>query len=318
MTLIIAGFEKKKNPWANVWAEKTTTANELKTYGLFAVADSLITSNDGETSRPLLSGLRKIHSIPIKLWKPYFVDGVFRDYFEVHFESECFVAFAGSTLTATHALDVIAEHLSKLRISYDSKTQNEVESKYVVRRDCQYIELRDAKRYTEWDDDMFLPSDFNGLLTADYLADVIEHSINVALKSAKKYRISEKAFKQMGTDFLAGIQCPATGQYRLFTFRMRCKINDEHMMEVFASRQEISDEEVAVLGMRNEFETRAQSAYKDALSAGTSTGAMLFNFLNVAIDEVTATEDVLIDRPAIHKLLENGTLSKVDFMKSPD
>lgn len=315
MTLIIAGFERAKDPWAGAWGKSRVGSDELKTFGLFAVADSLITSNSGGSARPLLSGLRKIHPIPIKLWKPYIVNGIFRDYLEVHSETECFVAFAGSTLTSTHVLDVITEHLAMLRISFERIDKGGVASSYVVKRDCEYINPRDTNEYIEWGEDMFLSSDFEGLLTGDYLADVIEHSINVGLKSARKYRLDATDFKLMAADFLAGIQCPATNRYRLFTFRMDFRINDEGVLEVFANRKEISEDEVAVLGMRKEFESRAQLVYSEALKRGKSTGESLFNFLNTAIDEVAFSSHVSIDRPSVHKFFERGSLSKVGFKK---
>jgi hypothetical protein len=320
MTLVIAGFDKRVNPWGSVWS-KGNAAKEMENHGLFAVADSLITTAGGHSSQPLLSGLRKIHSVPVKLWKPYFVDTDFRDYLEVHYETECFIAFAGSTLTATHALDVIATHLSTLRISFDTKaarsaSRQERKSHYVVRRDCEYIEVRDSKEYVEWGLDMFLESDFQGILTADRLADDIKHSIDVALKSAKKYRLDQRAFEAMRTDFAAGIQCPATGHSRVFVFRTEFHKNSEGVFEVFASRREVGQNEIVVLGMRKEFEERAQTAYDAALHSQVPTGAALFDFLNKAIDEVAVSGSVQIDRPSVHKRLEQGRMVNVELMRA--
>ena len=332
MTLIIAGFEKQKDPWETAWkatknglwnmpdavakAEHGKLPIKLVTNGLFAVADSLISTPGTHASRPILSGLRKIHPIAVQLWKPYIVNREFRNYSEIHLSTQCFVAFAGSTLTATHVLNTISEHLGMLRITFESDDIATHKPRYVVKRDCEYVHIRDTKKHIEWSDDMYSSSDFENILTAEHIAEVIEHSINVAFNSAKRYRLDENAFKQMQTEFVAGIQCPATRQYRLFSFRFMTRLSGEGLMEAYTVRQETYDDQVVVLGMRDEFEVRAQVAYQMALKAGTPTGRALFDFLNLAIDEVVETDNVLIDRPSSHKHLENGTLKKIGFKKS--
>ena len=169
MTLVIAGFEKVKDGWGKVWGKHDPGTMSLRTEGLFVVADSVITATGSAGQRPILSGLRKAHFIPIKLWKPYFVDRYFRNYSEVFMESGCFVAFSGSTLTATHALNGIVEHLGKLQISY-VRSKVGGPGKYIVQRSCEFNLLRDEPGTTLWNEDMFLPNDFFGLLTSEYIA----------------------------------------------------------------------------------------------------------------------------------------------------
>jgi hypothetical protein len=342
MTLVIAGFEKEKDAWADAWpmdkveldewspedipeiAEKTAEPAEdrpikLTTNGLFAVADSLITTPGVRNPKPLLAGLRKIHPIPVTVWKPYIVNGLFRDYLEIEsgLSTTCFVAFAGSTLTASHAMNSITEHLSSLRITHVYPNGPHNAARYAVRKNCEYLDIRDAKGYIEIADDMYLPNDFEGILSAQNIADVIEHSINTAFESGKKYRLDEISFRQMGTDFVAGIECPATKQYRLFAYRIKSRTNVDGLLEVYTKQEEIFDNEVVVLGMTKEFNQRAQDAYQEALKQGKSTGKALFEFLNTAIDEVAETDDVLIDRPAVLKILKDRTLKKTAFKSQP-
>ncbi|WP_186131956.1 hypothetical protein [Burkholderia gladioli] len=312
MTLVIVGHEKIKDGWASAWGDDSASM-KMRNDGLFAVSDSVITVNGTNGENPLLSGLRKIHGVEIKFWKPYFVDGYFRDYLDVASTSECFVAFAGSTLTATHALDIICEHLGKLLISYSRNSDRAEPATYVIQRHCEYNDIRDTQQVIRWDEDMFMRSDFAALFTADYVSKVIEHSINVALKSAKRYRLTRQALDLMKTDFVAGIHCPVTETHRLFEYRMKERENAEGVIEVFTERDEIPDGRVAVLGMRDAFERRAQAAYDSAVREGLSTGKELFRFLNAAIDEVAQQKSFAIDRPSVHKKLERGSVKIVSF-----
>ncbi|MET0334922.1 MAG: hypothetical protein ABW190_11670 [Rhizobacter sp.] len=308
MTLVIVGHEKVKESWS--WNDKAEL--RLRNEGLFAVSDSVITSNGSRGQTPLLSGLRKVHPITIQLWKPYFVNSCFRDYLEVHQRSECFVAFSGSTLTATHAMNLISEHLGKLQISY-RRASDRGAGTYVVQRHCEYNELRDTKEVIDWDEDMFSPRDLTGLLTASYISEVAEHSINVALRSAKQYRLTPEDVELMRTDFAVGIACPTTDAHRLFVYRMKSRLSAEGMLEIYAAPEEITDDKIAVLGMRKQFEARAQCAYDRAVKEGYSTGEEMFKFLNLAIDEVAASGSFEIDRPSSHKRLTQGSLEKVNF-----
>ncbi|SDY72899.1 hypothetical protein [Nitrosomonas sp. Nm33] len=314
MTLVIVGHEIRADGYSEVWAKnKNSQKIILRSEGLFAVADSIITSGGS----PILSGLRKIHSIPLKLWKPYFVHEYFRDYLETYIDTECFVAFSGSTLTATHALNNISTHLGNLQISCEPRRKEFIPVKYIVQRHCEYNILRDSNEVILWGEDMFLNHDFEKLLTAQYIAEVIEHSINNALKSAKKYRLTAEEVQNMRSDFAAGIFCPTTKQHYLFLYRMRERMVN-NIVEVFTEREEIGNDRVAVLGMRDKFEERAQKTYCEALKSGISTGKEIFKFLNYAIEEVASTGSFSIDKPSFHKKFECGKLKTVKVEPSND
>lgn len=313
MTLIIAGHEQAADPWQRIWANSDDPGEtKLAKEGLFAVADSVITIMGSGGLTPILSGHRKIHGIPIKLWKPYFVGEYFRSYPSPHFETECFMAFAGSTLTASHSLNLVSEHLSQLRISYRRATTPLTPGSYIVQRHCEYNILEDPKVSGLWSEDMFLDSEIDGILTAEYISQVVEHSLNKAVESARKHRLSEDSFKNMHTDFLLGVHCPKNNTHHLFTYRMRAKLV-AGIYEPYMDRAEIEPDKVAVLGLRREFEADAQAAMDTALASGKSTGNAMFSFLNDAITKVTTAGSLAIDRPAIHKHFNGGKLNKVQI-----
>ena len=214
MTLIIAGHEQAADPWQKVWAKSgKATETKLAKDGLFAVADSVITIMGSGGLTPILSGHRKIHGITIKLWKPYFVGEYFKSYLSPHFETECFMAFAGSTLTASHCLNLVSEHLSQLRIGSKRATNPLTPRAYNI--------LEDPKASGLWSEDMFLDSDFEGILTAEHIAQVVEHSLNKAVESARKHRLCEESLRNMHTEFLLGVHCPRNKTHHLFTYRMK-------------------------------------------------------------------------------------------------
>lgn len=233
----------------------------------------------------------------------------------MHIETGCFIAFSGSTLTATHALNTIIEHLAKLQISYKSWKGRSSPGEYIVQRHCEYNNLRDSSEIVLWDKEMFLPSHFEGLLSYEFIASIIEHSINVALKTAKKYRLSREDLNLMSTDFAAGIYCPRRESHHIFVYRMKERQNEDGIIEVFTEGEEVSEDRVAVLGMRNQFEARSQNIYEQALAQGNSTGSELFKFLNSAIDEVAESGSFAIDRPALHKKFECGKLEKLKVIR---
>ncbi len=305
MTLIIAGYEIKEDPWSKVWGDMES---ELGVDGLFAVADSVITVMGSNGVTPILSGLRKIHPVAIKLWKPYFVREDFRDYFEVYLESNCFIAFAGSTLIASHVLNNITEHLSKLQISYQYGPNSDEPGKYIVQMHCQENILKSAQNMT-WSTEMFLDRHYDKIITAEYILDIIEYSINKAISSARKYQLTPESIKNMHTEFIAGVHCPATNQHQLYVYRMDKKLVDG-MLEVFVKGEKILENKVAVIGMRKQFEDKAQKHFEDALNTKVSPGDALYKFLNKTIDEVSESGSFAIDRPSVYTTFKEGIFKK--------
>lgn len=309
MTLIIAGYEYSKSTNFLLYAEEGVVPPppSMDLDGLFVVADSAITAHKG--GRTLLNGFRKVHCIEAKLWKPYFMpDGSFKDYLEVYDTRQLFVAFAGSTLTAQHIINSITEHLSNLRISY--RRENEIGTiRYDVIRHCQLNALFSDLSY--WDDDTFLDSDFKELLTGEVIANTIEYSMNEALRSATRYKISIDEFNAMQTELVAGIWCPVRKRHELYLYRMLRKRGADGVLVAYTESSLVPENQVAVLGMRNQFESGAQNAFNNALSSFTSPAILMYEFLNNAIDQVQNSGLKDIDRPTSFRKLDRNQINRI-------
>ncbi|MDR5836615.1 hypothetical protein [Caballeronia sp. LZ034LL] len=249
-----------------------------------------------------------------KLWAPYFVAGTFKSYASIHQEAECFIAFAGSTLTVQHILNAVTEHLGQLRISH-RHTAFDIGEYYVAMPCSTDNLLLNSEVPITWDEDMFRPDDLKSIFTSDRIADAIHHSINAALSSARQYKLDKESLDSMRTDVVAGIRCPVSGSFRLFVFRLAHRLNDQGVIEVFAERHAVADREVAVLGMRAEFEADAQKTFIAALGGEVQPAQRMFDFLNACIDKVTEDGRKEIDRPSFWKHLGNQGLKNVGRQK---
>lgn len=260
MTLVIAGF-KFDDPlagyaWPGSKSQPTTTAGSSlpEPTGIFMVADSTI-STGGYPNKTVLSGFQKIYEVRAALWKPYFVDVEFRGYRSEHSSCKVLVAFAGSTLTAQHYLNAISEHLQNLRLTHRRRRLGVLEDiAYVVTVPCDQSNpllgrgVFDDTTYTQRDMDEFR-------LTADSVASALQHSLQHAMSSAKKYKLDEKDFETLNTPFVAGMRCPASKRYRLFKFELLKKCVPGEPMELSIEMTEVLPEQVAVLGMGGHFDS---------------------------------------------------------------
>lgn len=317
MTLVVVGHEFEKKVTFS-WRTDTGDTPEkagMEPVGLFAVADSSITAPHSNGNQTLLGGFRKIYPVEIKVWKPFFNGGYFRRYIKGHYEAECFVAIAGSTLTAQHVLNLITEHLGKIRISYERSNELGTPGKYVLIRHCQWNALEVNQDIDRWDEDMFTPSDYIDLVTADDIAKIVEYSINEALTSARKYKIDEQSLKVMYSEFAVGMFCPKEKNHQLFVFRMKNRCNTDGLIEVYATNERIPEGRVAVLGMRCEFEVKAHEAMQAAIDEEISPSRKFFDFINQAIDQVRNNGSFAIDRPSVCKVFQEGQLKTVFHQK---
>lgn len=315
MTLVIAGYMFDNPAAGYVWPSSTANRKSRATQtsepsGIFIAADSTISTN-GRPSQTLLSGFRKIYEVRATLWRPYFIGGYFKDYRTEHSSCQLLVAFAGSTLTAQHYLNSITTHLQNLRISHRQRTIGQPEPiEYMVRLECETNPVEGGGVFS---DDTYTPNDLQAFqLTADDLARAIQHSLEHALRSAKKYKLDRQGFDSLNTPFVAGMQCPTTMKYRLFRFDiLETSIPDEPL-SMSVDMTEVTPNQVAVLGMSGHFDQRAQAAYNSALVANRSTHHACFDFLQDVIDEVQKTGSKAIDLPAVLKTLdERGVTKKV-------
>lgn len=309
MTLVIAGYEHEKPiDFSGCSDEARPYAPEMNVNGIFAIADSAITSHQG--SRTLLNGFRKVYEMEAKLWKPSFMpDGRFRDYSNTYEKRAFFVGFAGSTLTAQHILNSITEHLGKLRISY-AREDSDGSIRYEVIRHCQENPLA-SPVISYWDDDTFTNRDFNGLLTGTVIANFVEYAINNALRSASSYKLSIEDFQTMRTDLICGTWCPYVKRHELYLFRMKSKPGEDGVLFAYTEKQLVKEKEVAVLGMSERFGALAQVRFNSAVSNFTSPANEMYKFLEECIDDIQNEGSKEIDRPVTFRSLNQFNITRL-------
>lgn len=302
MTLVIAGHD----------IEKDTTRPSFagSTHGLFVAVDSTITSGN----QTLLSGFKKIYTLPVKVYQPYFVGETFRSYQTVRLATNCFIAFAGSTVTAQHILNGIANHLGAMRYAYEGSGIM-VPGTYRILMDCEPNSL--YKPMTEWSDDMFLDKDMKDLLSGEVVAKTVRHVLKISLGDAKRHKIDEQGWNSLLTQYVLGTYCEVERRNKLFTFKPRHKREfGEHgqIVDIEIDQKEIRPGELAVLGMMR-FESRANAVYQAAFEAKEDVKKAMFDFLNVAIDEVKASGDLDIDRPSVLSAFNRGEITELGRKK---
>ncbi|MFV0677774.1 hypothetical protein [Variovorax sp. tm] len=275
MTLVFAGHRPTRN-FAN---------------GLFVIGDSAITS-DGQT---LLSGFRKVYPLSIKLWKPTFTGGQYRGYSGVHSEWQGFVAFAGSTLSSQHYLNSVVEHLSNLRISCERTGPFKLKVDWLC---SQNNPVLDGNSY--WDDNLFDSRKYKGLVSEELIVETIQHSLEAAAKSARKYKLDEEAFNTLLNEFAFGFQDPANhDKFCLYHFKIN-PITVEFVRQVEVVKKKVQEDELIVLGMEQEFGAEARAAYAKGLSSEVGVEQALWDFSIDAIKKVKGSGRSGIDEPVYH------------------
>jgi hypothetical protein len=302
MTLVIAGHDIKKD------ASRLDFAGS--THSLFVAADSTITSGN----QTLLSGFKKIYTLPVKVYQPYFVDQIFRDYRTVRLTTNCFIAFAGSTVTAQHILNGIGNHLGAMRYAYEGSGII-VPGTYQILMNCEPNSLH--RPMAEWGDDMFLDWHMENLLSGEVVAKTVRHVLKILLGDAKRHKIDEQGWNTLLTQYVLGTYCEVDKRNKLFTFKPRYKREfGEHgqIVDIEIDQAEVLPGELVVLGMTC-FESRAKAAYQAAFEAKADVKKAMFDFLNTAIDEVQAGGNLEIDRPAVLSAFQRGEMTELDRRK---
>jgi len=292
MTLVIAGH--------NIRKDSSHPGFKGSAAGLFVTADSTITTG----RQTLLSGFKKVYEVPIKVYAPSIVGGQFRGYHAVKLETSCFIAFAGSTLTAQHILNGLTNHLSALRYAHAGAGQL-VPGTYQILMDCQSNSLNNSG--TWWDDDMFLDRDMENLLSGEIVARTMLHVLRVSLGSAKEHKIDQAGWETLLTQYVVGTYCEVERCHKLYTFKPRFQWEHQRIVGIEIDQEEVRPGELAVLGMTS-FEQRAKVVYSTAFEAGQDVRKVMHDFLNLAIDEVRAKGSLEIDRPSILRSFQQGKL----------
>jgi hypothetical protein len=261
--------------------------------GIFFVSDSSIT----QQGTPLVSGFKKVIEMPIRVAGLNFLEEWFQGYNGYRYEGACAIAFAGSTLVAQHILNSIRNHLADLHPTFRDGT-------YQLAMVCEEHKFL----YGDYPTDMFLERDISpsSLLSAQVIADVVEHSVQAILNQAKKHKNMKHMFSAYQADFILGICCPKTKKYHLYQYEILPSDPDGAVV----SMKEILEGQVAVIGMRKLHEQDANDAFAKAVADGKTTAPVMFDFLANAIKAQNEIGVFDIGFPAFHYTLEQSRLSK--------
>lgn len=263
MTLVIAGYCKN---------------DEFFERGLYFAADSHITQGD----QVVVKGFKKVIELQIRVKNPLFLGQWFNKYYGNIYESSCVVAFAGHTLVAQHFINSISNHLSELYFTH-------TDGSYQVVMSCQ--RSKHLKSNEHCPEDMFLPRDFDNVLTGEYLSKVVAHAIDAALDDARSFDAIKNLFSAYKAEFIFGVKCPTTNQHQIYQYgiipddKRGAKVN-YHLVKVG---------ELALIGDKS-FETSALIALQHSAKA-VSASKTLYNLFNQAQDNESLKRDIHTDEP---------------------
>jgi len=274
MTLIIAGYGNEA---------------DILEAPIYFATDSHITYGD----RVLVKGFKKVINIPIILKDINFLGEEFRDYRGEKHRTSCVIAFAGSSLVAQHMINSITNHLSNLLPTY-------LDGNYTVAMDCEHN--KHLKVNNDYAEDMFTEKDFDGLLNAKLISDVVLHSLDAVLNEARKIGSMASVFNAFSAEFILGLQCPSTKDYFLYKYEI---IQDDDKAK--AIRKFIAKGDLAVIGQKKFYDDAIQvlnnkSKSKDSIK--------IFEFLNKTIDDQNSIGIFGIGKPSGLFYFDGGILKK--------
>ncbi|MDD3266554.1 MAG: hypothetical protein PHC75_05165 [Burkholderiales bacterium] len=313
MTLVFLGHDLSYND-----------NNEIESDGLFAVADSAITSQnyDKTSFSTLLSGFKKIYPLEIKVYKPSFkVDydgGYFNGYHSIEFNSNGFLAIAGGTLVIQHIMNSINSHMQNLRISCFN-------TEYKIIRECQVNPL-EQNSSTYCLNNTFVKNDYIGLNKAEIYFEHIKHSIETAIESAKpKVILNESDVKRIEFEIGVGLYCQVEKKYILKVFRCKSRKIDSDPDSVeygFDVKTEtIEKNNIATLGL-SQYDACAKAKLAAIIDKSQSLPDEFFTFLNECIKNNISPENnnqrFAINYPSILYILEMNQLSKIKYFDGSD
>jgi hypothetical protein len=304
MSLLFVGYESEEISFSE-WENSTPYYYDK---GIFAIADSAITSYQGK--KTLLTGFRKIYDLEAKVWEPYFTpDGYFRDYLHVSTKCPFIIGFAGNTLVAQHILNSITGHMEHLKVSYLDREVLFGKIKYILNLPCEKNLLITPSIPTSLDHDTFLKSDYENLLTGEFISNAIEHSINHAIFSAREHRLDQEEFNQMFTDIFCGVFCPIKKEHQIYIYRMKSKF-EEGVLIAYTEKELLNKDDIAVLGMKKQFEVQAKGVHLNAIQQNKSPSKELEFFMGHCIGTVLSGGSFEINRPIVHMTLDRGRITK--------
>lgn len=282
MTLIVAGHTLEQLDFEGI--------KSVHGRGTFFASDSSITQK-GEV---LVNGYKKVYEIPIRVNGVNLLGNWFNGYHGFIYEDGCAIAFAGSTLVSQHIMNSIRNHLGELKPTYR-------DDKYQLAMPCE----RHKFIGQHCDGDMFKRSDYgpNYLLSAAFIAGVVQHSIQAVLDRASEHKGMKKNFTAYQAEFVLSVRCPLTSKYHIYQYDIVPGPDDgdgsnADSIPAVAQMAEIPEGKVAVIGMREFFEKEANDAFAAAMDAGQRTDAAMLEFVTNAILDQNAIGAFGIGLPA--------------------
>lgn len=282
MTLIVAGHTLEQVDVEGI--------KSIHGRGTFFASDSSITQNGAV----LVNGYKKVYEIPIRVNDVNLLGNWFNGYHGFVYEDGCAIAFAGSTLVSQHIMNSIRNHLGELKPTYR-------DDKYQLAMPCEKHKFIGQ----HCDGDMFKRSDFgpNYLLSAAYVAGVVQHSIQAVLDRASQHKGMKKNFTAYQADFILSVRCPLTSKYHIYQYEIvpgpdNGDVSNVDSIPAVAKMIEIPVGKVAVIGMRDFFGDDANKAFAAAIDAGQRTDTAMHDFVTNAIRDQNAIGAFGIGLPA--------------------
>lgn len=307
MTLIIAGY----------------SYDGFMQESIYFATDSNITNGNNVV---LVKGFKKVIEIPIKMQGLNFSGEWFNDYYpKSNNDAVCAIAFAGSTLVAQHMINSIKNHLSELYPSYKN-------GEYILAMSCERSEQLGNGFY---DESMFSDRHLDSLVNADYISQVVEHSISAVLDKAREHTSMRRYFGAYEAEFILGIQCPQDRKNYIYKY----EIVRDPILEAVVKKTSIKRSAIVIIGS-GKFKQRyfKNKIFKAAfgnrvftkldrslvtifdrknnffeLNDFTDANERVFEFLNETIDYEKSVGSNLIGKPSGLFKLQGTILKRVGF-----
>lgn len=261
--------------------------------GIYFAADSHITQNN----HVLVKGFKKVIEIPIRVKGLNFCGEWFNGYLGNRYEGACSVAFAGSSLVAQHLINSMRNHLTELFPTYYNGS-------YQIVMSC---EANKHLRQTNYDESMFLDSHLDTILTAEYVSQVICHSIEAVLNKAREHGSMSRLFTAYQAEFILGVQCPQTREYFLYQY----EIVPDQELGARVETTKVDQNELAVIGAKK-FKDGALIELAQC-KGEEKPSERIFRYLNSVIESETSIGNNGIGKPSGLYNLQGNILSRIGF-----
>ena len=283
MTIVVAGYD----------------GNDI-----FFIADSAITSN-GKT---LLSGFKKIYSIPIQLHKPY-INRIFCKYIPYQgYQGEAVLALAGSTLIGQHIINLITEHLGKIRFIHSHTPSG---TKYSLLRHCNTYDNPFYKSHNiEYDEDLYLDDKLYQSINTNDIKDIIEYSVKEALSSASKHLLDDRDWARIiDNEYLFALNCPTSNKNYLYQIELNAVEEEGILTTAIPTATLITSNKLGVIGLKDQ-QQDLESFYNQLIAQNSEKISLnMVDKVAKLVDTYREQGNLGVSKPIIFKTF-NGKLIK--------